>query len=57
MDVAEEILVLGLEAGARGFVERESEELAVVEDPGAAVTPSDVDVLVEVGGGGGRHEE
>lgn len=48
VEAAEEVLVPGLESGAGVAVEGEGEELAVVEDFGTAVAPSDVHVLVEI---------
>jgi hypothetical protein len=49
VDLAEEVLVLGLEARAGGAVEREREEAAAVLDLAAAVAPGDVELLVEAG--------
>lgn len=48
IELAVEVLIPGLESRARILVEGEHEELPVVEDLGAAITPSDVYVLIEV---------
>lgn len=57
VDLAEEVLGFGAEAGAGGLVEGEGEEVAVVEYGGAATAPGYIDVLVEVSEGKGcRHE-
>ncbi|MQM01647.1 hypothetical protein Taro_034404 [Colocasia esculenta] len=50
VDLAEEVLVLGLEPGAGGLVEGQGEQLAVVEDLASAIAPGNVEVPVEVGG-------
>ena len=47
VDLAVEVLVLGLEPGAGDLIEPQREELAVVEDLAAPVTPGDVELLVE----------
>ncbi|RRT45126.1 hypothetical protein B296_00035561 [Ensete ventricosum] len=52
VDLAEEVLVLGLESRARGPVEGEGEELAALEDLGAGFALGDGELLVEVAGGG-----
>ena len=54
VDLAVEVLVLGLEPGAGDLIEPQREELAVVEDLAAPVAPRDVHVLVEVARRAGR---
>ena len=50
VDFAEEVLVLGLEARARGPVKGEGKKFAIVEYLSPIIpTPSDVKVLVQVG--------
>ena len=48
INLPKQILILGLEARARGFVKRESKKLSIVEDLGSAITPSDIKILVQV---------
>lgn len=48
VNTTEQILVLGLNGRTRGLVEGESEELSIVEYFSSAVSPGDVEILVEV---------
>ncbi|KAL6201895.1 hypothetical protein ACLB2K_025607 [Fragaria x ananassa] len=48
VNLAEEIFLCGFKTRARGFVERESKKLAVVEYRGSTVPPCNLKVLVEV---------
>ena len=48
INLPKQILIIGLEARARGFVKRESKKLSIVEDLGSAITPSDIKILVQV---------
>ena len=48
INLPKQVLILGLETRARGFVKGESEKLSIVEDVGSAITPCDITVLVEV---------
>lgn len=50
VESAVEVLVLGFEAGARGLVQGESYELAVVQNLDSAISERDVKILVEVTG-------
>ncbi|CAA6662325.1 unnamed protein product [Spirodela intermedia] len=55
VDLGEEKLLLGLEAGAGGAVQGQGEEAALVEDLGPVGTPGEVNVLVEVAGFDGNQ--
>ena len=48
INLPKQILILGLEARARGSVKGESKKLSIVEDLGSAITPSDIKILVQV---------
>jgi hypothetical protein len=47
VDLAEEVLVLGLKPGAGDLVQPQRQELPIIQDLAAAVTPGDVELLVE----------
>jgi hypothetical protein len=48
INISEKKLVVGLEARARGFVEWKAKKVAVVKHLPSAISPRDVEVLVEV---------
>lgn len=56
VDLAEQILILGVKARARGLVERKSEKVSIVEYLSAAISPRNVKVLVEITGGSNNNE-
>jgi len=43
-----EILVLGLKARARGTVKGQSKKLTIVQNLTSAISPSDINILVQV---------
>ena len=57
VNFCKEVLVNGAEAGTGELVEGEGEEAAAVEDFATAVAPCDLEVLVEVAGGGSHNED
>lgn len=48
IDLAEEILVLGLKAGAGSLVEGERQQLTIIGDCAAAIAPRYVEILVQI---------
>ena len=48
INLAKEILILGLETRSRGLVKGKSEKLSIVEYLTTPIPPSDIKVLVEV---------
>ena len=55
VNLPKQILLLGLETRSRGFVKGEGEKLSIVEYLASAITPCDVEVLVEVTGRGKNY--
>lgn len=56
VDLSEQILVLGLEPRPRCLVQGESQQLSVVEYLSPAISPGNVEILVQVPGADGYKE-